>query len=316
VNDLKGILTLPGKVIGKGFAAALTLFLAAGAVYGEPADITGSIRWDKLELSARVTLNLPSAGIRIPAGRNQGEEIIDEEYPDLIQPVVLSIPVDSSDTIRDLIDRGEFSLARADDIVRAARRVPPSLSPDLQTLSAGYTIDLRRISAGLVRHSRPTDIIRTLNPAPAADYTGIIIIASRPLPVHGRRTAAAVLPCLFPKIWDTDMNLIYERNNLDPRTDRETAMVRYASESGVFLPTPSGLSPEIEALAGARPLRILARGVFGVRPTDPVIDRDDARLIISSENNRRLLREGRVVVVLGEEALRVSFTNRVNLSAD
>ncbi|GAB1481739.1 hypothetical protein MASR2M78_05540 [Treponema sp.] len=55
---------------------------------------------------------------------------------------------------------------------------------------------------------------------------------------------------------------------------------------------------------GKDPLRILARSLFGVRATDPIIDRDDALKIISSEENRRLLKEGRLVIVLGDEALR------------
>jgi hypothetical protein len=55
---------------------------------------------------------------------------------------------------------------------------------------------------------------------------------------------------------------------------------------------------------GSNPLRILAREVFGLNPTDPVIDREDALKILSSENNRRLLREGRVVLVLNETKLK------------
>jgi hypothetical protein len=54
-------------------------------------------------------------------------------------------------------------------------------------------------------------------------------------------------------------------------------------------------------------LRIIASGIFGVRPTDPIIDRDDALLIISSENNRRLLREGKVVIVLDDSVIRTTF---------
>jgi hypothetical protein len=51
-------------------------------------------------------------------------------------------------------------------------------------------------------------------------------------------------------------------------------------------------------------LRIIARGVFGARPTDPIIDRDDALLILSTEANRRLLREGRIAIVLNSEVLK------------
>jgi hypothetical protein len=100
------------------------------------------------------------------------------------------------------------------------------------------------------------------------------------------------------------MNLIYERNMMTPEIIQETGMVRYVPESGILHPTPSGLGPELRSLVGDKPLRIIARGVFGIRPTDPIIDRADALLILSSEENRRLLREGRVVMVLNEEVLK------------
>jgi hypothetical protein len=285
------------------------LFLAAAAaVYGDPAlQVRGSLAWDTLELNALVSLDLASAGIRLPTGRTQAEDLIAAEYPGLLQPFILSIPVDSSDTVGDLVNRGTFSLSEAGAVITASRRLAPALSADLLTLSAGYTVALDALSAVLVQHSRPAEPPRSLIPVPGASYTGIIIIAAGPLPVHGRNTVAALLPCLFPKIWDTEMNLIYERNHTDPRISRQNAIVRYAGEEAIFRPTPSGLSEELESLTGPNPLRIIARGVFGARPTDPVIDREDALRIISSEHNRRLLREGRVALIVAEEALKVSF---------
>jgi hypothetical protein len=126
-----------------------------------------------------------------------------------------------------------------------------------------------------------------------------------PLPVHGRNTSALISPCLFPKIWDTEMNLIYERNLTDPALTSSglRPIVRYAKREDIFRSTPSGIDNELIPLVGERPLRIFARSVFGAVPTDPVIDRSDAMLMISNENNRRLLREGRVVLVVNGEVL-------------
>jgi hypothetical protein len=257
-----------------------------------------------MNISASVALNLASAGIRLPTGRAQAEEFVDAEYPRLIRPSLLSIPVDSSSSLQDLIDRGEFSLQNVGTIARSARRVPPALSADLSSLTTSYTIDLTRLSAALIRHSRPAELTRPLRPLPAASYTGIIILAAEALPIRGRNTTALAQPCLFPKVWDSDMNLIYERDMMDTGRARSTAMVRYVSSSSVFRPTPSGLSPELAELVGNNPLRIIARGVYGIRPTDPVIDREDALLILSSEDKLRLLREGRVAIMVDQSVLR------------
>jgi hypothetical protein len=275
----------------------------AGVAENTPVEVSGAIEWEKMELSATVSLNLAAARIRLPTGRIQAEEIIRQEYATLMRPYILALPVDSSTVLGDLIDRGELGFFGPETAAASARRSPAALSPDLSRLSATYTIDLSLLTAQLTSRRRPGELRRVLSPVPAAAYTGVIIIASEELPLHGRNTAAYAEPCLFPRIWDTEMNLIYERNNID-NTDTPRTLVRYASEDGIFRTNPSGLSPEVEALAGKNPLRIIARGLFGIRPTDPVIDKDDALIILSTENNRRLLREGKVVIILSNGVLR------------
>jgi hypothetical protein len=267
-------------------------------------DINGSVEWDKMEINAAVALNLGLAGVRLPTGRTQAEEMISAEYPRLIRPSLLSIPVDSSSTVEDLINRGELSLNNIGNIAISAKRVPPALSPDLSSLAMSYTIDLNRVGAELVRHSRPAEIKRPLITIPAASYTGIIILAGEELPIHGRNTKSLIYPCVFPKIWDTNMNLIYERNMMKREKAREIGMALYASESSVFRPTPSGLSPELTRLVGNNPLRVIARGVYGMRPTDPIIDREDAMIILSSDENISHLREGRVAIMLSDKVLK------------
>jgi hypothetical protein len=267
------------------------------------ADIRGTVSWERMEITAAVTLDLPSAGIRIPVERSRAEELIRAEYPRLIRSCLLSLPVDSSGTVEDKINQGELSLSAVNTFIRSSRQVPPALSPDLASMSSQYTIDMYTVAASLIRHRRPAEITRTLTPSPAAAYTGIIIIADRDLPVQGRTVLAPIQPCLFPKIWDTENNLIYERNMVEPGIGRSSGIVRYVTENALFRPTPSGLEGELLEWAGPNPLRIIARGVFGIRPTDPVIDREDALLIISSEENRQLLREGKVILVVRPEVL-------------
>jgi hypothetical protein len=291
----------------RGFFSIL-ICISLGA-YGQNLAIEGAVEWETMEIKASVALNLASAGIRLPTGRSQAEELISTEYPRLIRPSMLSIPVDSASTLGDLVDRGEFTLQHVGNIALGAHRIPPALSTDMTSLTASYSIDLTRVGAALIRHSRPIDMIRPLRRSPAASYTGIIILAGETLPVHGRNAGSLVFPCLFPKIWDTGMNLIYERNMMNPETARNAGMVRYVTESSVFRPTPSGLSPELSSLVGNNPLRIIARGVYGMRPTDPIIDREDALIILSSPENLELLREGKVAFMLNQRVLRDSLSN-------
>jgi hypothetical protein len=258
-------------------------------------------------LSAAISLNLASAGIKLPTGRIQAEEILSAEWPALIRPYLLKLQVDSSSAVEDLMNRGEITLAEMDNISLEAVKIPPSLSADLAFITGRYTVPLTGISAALIRYRRVVDPVRPMVPSPAADYTGIIIIADTELPIHGRNTSALVRPCIFPKIWDTDMNLIYEKNMTDSAitSSLSRTLVRYTGAETIFRSTPSGLDESLVQLVGTNPVRILARAVFGSTPTDPVIDREDALAIISSENNRRLLREGRVAIVLNESVLKL-----------
>jgi hypothetical protein len=284
---------------------AFPAFFAPAASAQVHFDVFCSMDWIRGTMSARTSYNLAQAGIRLPAGRYMGEEILEDSFSRLLRPYLFSIQVDSGSTIHSLTERRETSLEDLGSLLFAAEKIPPSLSEDLSAMNGRYTIPLEKISAFFTRHTRAVEPFHPLAPVQSQNYTGIIIIADEELPVHGRRATALAVPCLFPKIWDTDMKLVYERNMFEPKNEpgKKNLIVRYAVPGNIFRPTPSGLDGELAALAGPYPLRILAREIFGISPTDLVIDREDALKILSTENNRRLLREGRVILVLNEKEL-------------
>jgi hypothetical protein len=266
--------------------------------------LSGSVEWEKGKINAVLSLNLKSSGISLPVGRIRGEEILADEYPRFLRPCILSLQADSSSTVEDYIGRGELDLRALDRLLMEAGKTAPSLSTDLGFITGRYSLDLKDLDSLMRRPLRRLDIPRPLIPSPATDYTGIIIIADRELPIHGRNSAALIRPCLFPKIWDTGMREIYTRNMTEPLPPGGNTIVRYAGAENIFRPTPSGLDGELADLVGPNPLRIFAQGVFGICPTDPIIDKEDALKIISSENNRRLLREGRVILILNGDMLK------------
>jgi len=285
----------------------LVIFTVSGVFADAKTDITGILEWDTMQIKAAVSLDLASAGIKLPAGRVQGESLLSESYLHLVQPGILDLQVDSSSTIADLINRGEFSLPETETIALNINPLPPALSSDMQKMTTSFIIPLSGISSAILRHSRPTQVARTLTPVSTAQYTGIVIIASENLPVYGMRNTAIAVPCLFPKIWDSDMNLVYERNMLE---SRNISMVHYSPLKGIFQKNPSGLSPELQAVVGDKPLKIFASGVFGIKPTDLIINKNDAMLIISSEENRRLLSQGKVAIILDESVLKQEFISK------
>jgi len=289
------------------------IFFSCFGVFGQAkTGISGAVEWDTLRINAVVSLNLAQAGVKLPSGRTQGESLLNSSYLSFIQPCLLGLQVDSNSTMGDLVARGELNLTQIEAIARGANLTSPALSQDMKNITTSVLISIPNISASLLRHNRPSPVLRTLNPISTARYTGIIIIALDELPVFGFRKTAMPVPCLFPKIWDSEMNLIYERFMLEPQSQAQGAaqgasMVRYFAAKNIFQNNPSGLSDELREIVGDRPLRIFARGVFGMKPTDLIIERSDALVIISSEENRRLLSQGKVVFILDESVLRYEF---------
>ena len=288
------------------FVLAACIGLQAGALEVK-SGVTGALDWERMRIDAELSVNLADAGIRLPSGRTQAEEALFSWYFDSIQPVILSIRIDSSTVIGDLIHSGKIPPSLLDTLALQAERKPPRYSLDFSTISSSYTIDLKDVGSQLAGHGEAAAMPRLVNPRPAADYTGIIVIAERELPVHGRKVSAELSPCLFPKIWDTEMNLIYDRTMTRPGWGAGFYMVHYTGMENIFQNSPSGISEGLQQVVGDKPLRIMARGVFGINPTDPVIDRADAVTILSSETNRRLLSEGRVAFIVPQGALNKRF---------
>ncbi|MDR2510754.1 MAG: polymerase [Spirochaetaceae bacterium] len=287
--------------------AILVIFLLIPAPFvfsagGET--ISGYLDWENMVINAEVRLNLRNTGISMPSGRALAEERLFSEYFSNIQPFLQSIPVDSSSVLGDFVERGELSPEMLDGLAFEAVMTPPSISLDFQTIRASYKITLSEVSSALIRHRRAGEFYSIVNPAPAASYTGVVIIADSELPIHGRNSAAHLIPCLFPKIWDTEMNLIFDKTLTDPAIYDSKTMVHYFNAEHIFRKTPSSLSPEIQKIVGDKPIRIIARGVFGITATDPIIDSADALLLLSAEQNRALLRQGRVVIITSEAVLK------------
>lgn len=293
--------------------ALCLVFCLNGILFAQTASprfsIASVLRWDTLELNSTVKLDMGSAGLQLPTGRAHGEELLDIEFPRIVSPYLFSIPVDSTITIETAIQQGQLSILDMDLLVGSANKSPAVLDLAQNSLNQNVTVLLTGLSALLVRHTVPASLPRPLIPQTSKNYTGIVIFAQETLPIYGRQGSARLTPCLFPKIWDSEGSLVYEKNMVYPDIAKSRGIVRYSTANQVLQQTPSGIAPALQDLIGERPLRILADKVFGKLPTDPVISKEDALVLLSSDNNRRLLNEGRVVIIIAPELLVQNFTS-------
>ena len=245
------------------------------------------VDWKARLLTIEVELTLAAAGLRLPEGRLSAERMIERDLPGLAKDAVLAIQADSYRSIEDAVADGSFDSQSLVALASLAHFEGSSFSKDLRKFIASYSLRIDAIAALFLSGASPSPIRAPLDSRPARAYSGIVIYAKGSLPIHGEAVEGRAAPCLFPRVFDTEMNLVLDKSLVLPDILAREGVLGYAS----------GLGVEAGGRVGADPLRVMAVELFGDRRTDYLISRDDALRILSSPENRGLLRQGRVVVV-------------------
>ena len=272
---------------------------AAASANVSPQDATmtskSHIDWKKNQFVSDVSLDVVKARIPMPSGKSLSLNRIKMELPVLIKDPLLSIYVDDTKKLEDLVLEGTITLESLTRIIDNSRQTPPYFVDASSQLMTTHTINLHDISALLVRHKTPYTQEKPIDSIASRAYTGIVIDARGLLPVQGEpQVSSQVVPCMFPRIWNEDMTLVYERNMVLPDVAKKDGIVDYLN-----IRTPSKKTER----AGRDPLWISAKKVYGVNRCDPVISYDDYLRIATVPANLELLKQGKVVILLDEETL-------------
>lgn len=252
--------------------------------------------WKNGTINAQLTLDLARARMRLPADRTAASQFLRYKAPAQLKDVYLSVLVDSQNRVGDCLAHEKIRLADITALVDAGHHAVTTLSPSVRSLQLSHQTPLTALARLFVTHE--TAYVPAIPPTSAVSrpYTGILIDARGSLPVHGEYVSEPLSACLFPKIWSTDMDLIYEKNMVHPDRAKAWGVVRYGSVWDEKM---------YRDRIGTTPLKIIARGVFGQQRTDPIIASKDAAQILARPENLRLLAEGNVIILCDEAALRV-----------
>ena len=284
---------------------ACSFLLAACAVgWGDVVAHESTGTYGSLEYAAVLLWNEGSYVVDITAPLEEGEKNLtkarfqaEREVGDGLAAVLVQSLVDLSLSSRETVGsrlRDRPSLLADFRVVAAgAVKTRSHLNEELTALVVRYTIPFfgdRSIMGILTSHERSTPVRKYLPFAPSRDYTGLLIHAQGEYPAWGEPgVSRSVVPCLFLRIYDGDMRLVIDAAGMDPSAVVKRGAVAYVNST-----------ESVEALlrAGAEPLRVMARGVFGISPTDLIIPTETARALLSREHNRELLRTGSIVIVV------------------
>ncbi len=277
---------------------ACFLILTAFACITAGADsvITSSstIDWTTNTFASTVLFDTETAGISLPSGKNTAMNKITRSLPKLIKDPLLTIPVDSARLLGDMVLDETVTLEQLTEIIDSGRRSPPIMPDGTLTIKTTHSINLLDISTQMIRHNHSYEPKEPIDTVASRPYTGIIIDARGALEVQGEFITDTAKPCFFPKIWDSDMNLIYERNMMDSAKAKKQSIIVYDYSDN---------ETRYKDRVGTDPMRIIANKIYGQNRTDPVISRQDALRILSVPENRRLFESGKVVILLNKEQL-------------
>ena len=253
-----------------------------------------SVDWTKNDFYSSISLDVRKQNLNSPSGKNAAEALIKLKMPSLVKDPLLTLFVDNSNYLGDIVSGGSINLEQITEIIENGKRNSPVFSADAKTLNTTNIIKITNLSAILVRHQYPYTAQEPLDSVPSRAYTGIIIDARGTIPVHGEYIESEVYPCFFPQIWDDNMNLIYERNMIDRNIASARGIVRYDYSDD---------DRRYEDVTGTDPLYIKAYKVYGRNRTDPILRRRDALKILTVPENLELLKSGKVAILLDKKNL-------------
>jgi len=272
--------------------ASLPVVAAGVAVdTGQPGfTLESAVDWAAGNVGVEITRTLDTATPSVERAKGDAETDIESRVSDFMLRAVASLTIDSSHSFGDLLGADPSLFARVNDLLLDAPRDQLFLSPDFSALVAHYTLPLFG-PQGIVSPLFPTrenPLRRRLGYVPTRRFTGLLVYAKGMLPEMGTTRMSAAHPAVFPRLWDEEMSLVLDRSMCHPAALSRWGMVGYAQS----------LDDDVVALrAGALPLRLAARGVFGEKATDLILPMQGVRQLLTLPENIALLQEGRIVVV-------------------
>ena len=282
------------SIVRRLFIGCLLSFSIICSLTAQSVSSESMVDWTNRTFTSTLNLDMKQANLSFPTGKNTATNRMNSQLPLLIKDPLLSLKVDSSYTLNDMIVNDMLSFDSISSIIEAGTKSPAIFSQTGLALNMNHQMNLATIGVLMIKHRYPYSPKEPIQQVASRQYTGIIIDARGSLPVQGEFVQDQVDPCFFPTVWDDNMNLLYEKNMTNAAVAQKEGIVHYD-----YSDDESRYRDRI----GNDPLRIRARKVYGVNRTDPIISRNDALKILSIPENIQLLNEGRVVILLDEERL-------------
>lgn len=260
-------------------------------------DITteADISWKEGTIVIKASAEIPYSTKNITTERFRITESIDRNLTSYVTEALQTMYLDSLYTISDAFTSSRERLTEFDSLNLSKTRTSSSMSVNLDRVTNIYNYDIfGELVPLLIEHRNPSPVPLRLNYEPTANFSGIVIYTPSELPYYGESEEGPVQPALFPKIFDRQMELVASSEMAEPEYLEEWGFVLYTedSEDGSYA------DAVFEERVGLYPYYTTAEAVFGNNHTDILIPEQAARKILHNKANHRLIREGRIVILM------------------
>ncbi len=271
--------------------SALLLTAAQGLYAQYNIETDTEVSWITGDILISASAEIPAATANLTTARFRLTETIDRDLTSIVTGAFDEIYLDSRQTLSEGFTSNQKRLTDFDALNLTKSRVSSSMSLKLDSVTNLYKYNIYNdLIPLLLTHEKPAPIPTILNWEPTAAFSGIIIYAADPLPWYGEPGSGHLQQAVFPKIYSRRMS---------PVASAEMAEPEYLEKWGFVLYTDSLDERRFEERIGLYPYRTTAEAIFGNNHTDILITEEAAQKILFNKANHRLIREGRIVVVIG-----------------
>jgi len=252
------------------------------------------VDWQRGVLILECSSGLDPQISNLSRARFQAEEQIQLQLPAVFLDSLFPVTLDSFYSVGEYLKENTKAALWLSEAAQATGKTYTHLSTDLREVVVRYDFPFfgeSGVILPLLTHTGGFPMEMYLGYVPTRDFPGLVIYARGSYPSYGKEGEEKVNPALFLRIFDEQMNLVLEREMCNPQSLKKWGMAAYSYslDETLFLPR-----------IGANPLRTMARGVFGKNGTDIIIPNKTARQLLAAESNQRLLREGRILIILDQ----------------
>jgi len=266
-------------------------FMPSPHLSAQEIQLESAVLWEEGIFTMTATVSLSEWPGGMPGARYQAEQYIRGMRETLYRDALAAYPLDSSMKVMDLLLDTPALVESLDAASAQAIHTTAVLDQGMRHLSVTWRYHIYpTVISPFVTHRKPNPLPDLIGHVATAPFTGILIYADTELPVIGENRSQRIAPVLIPAVYTSEMELLLSSRMIAPDILRKWGVAGYSQTED---------TTEVFRRVGANPIRILASALYGTYGADVVIPVEDAKKLIAIEQNRELLRQGRVVIVTG-----------------